>query len=207
MSRALNIRILAPRATALACAVVLMAAGLAEAQSTRRTGGGFSRSGGPAAFGGFSGRTADPANTAARQTGATERTEARQAGASERTETRQTGATERTEARTSAATDIANTRSNTVNNAIDTYDDNHWVGGWGTAAAVGVTAVGAAAATTTTTTTVVVPTTTYVATLPCQATVIVAGGKTYYQCGSAWYGRTYVNNEVVYVVVPPPGAN
>lgn len=177
-------------------AILLVGVALtADAQpfGRRGGGGGFNRTG-PAGLGGFAGRTgADPANTAARQTGATERTEARQAGATERTETRQDGRTQRTETRADTATELA-----------DEWDDNHWVGDWGTAAVVGAgVAVGVAAGTAAAAT----PTTTYITVLPCTPTVIVAGGNTYYQCGNAWYGRTYVNSEVVYVVVPPPSGN
>ena len=79
--------------------------------------------------------------------------------------------------------------------ADDQHWDNHWYGYGNTGAAfVAGTAVGAAA------------TRTYVTTLPCDYTTAFINGSTYYQCGSTWYSRGYVNGNVTYVVVqPPPG--
>ena len=38
------------------------------------------------------------------------------------------------------------------------------------------------------------------------ATVVSAGGTSYYGCGGAWYNQAYVNGSVTYVTVtPPPG--
>ena len=46
----------------------------------------------------------------------------------------------------------------------------------------------------------------YYNTLPCTATTVVAGGVTYYQCGSTWYNQAYSGDSVTYVTVaPPPG--
>ena len=37
-------------------------------------------------------------------------------------------------------------------------------------------------------------------------TPVVAGGVTYYQCGSTWYNQAYSGDSVTYVTVaPPPG--
>jgi hypothetical protein len=33
---------------------------------------------------------------------------------------------------------------------------------------------------------------------------VVAGGVTYYQCGTAWYQPAYADGGVTYVVVNPP---
>jgi len=35
-------------------------------------------------------------------------------------------------------------------------------------------------------------------------TTVVAGGVSYYQCGSTWYQPTYRGSEVTYIVVNPP---
>jgi len=40
--------------------------------------------------------------------------------------------------------------------------------------------------------------------LPCAPTTVVVGGTTYYQCGSAWYVRSYSDGEIAYVIVNPP---
>lgn len=40
--------------------------------------------------------------------------------------------------------------------------------------------------------------------LSCRSTTIVAGGVTYYRCGSDWYQRAYRSTEVVYIVVQAP---
>ena len=46
----------------------------------------------------------------------------------------------------------------------------------------------------------------YYNTLPCTAATVVAGGVTYYQCGSTWYNQAYSGDSVTYVTVaPPPG--
>ena len=40
----------------------------------------------------------------------------------------------------------------------------------------------------------------------CTPTTVVAGGTSYYLCGSTWYTRAYSGGDVAYVVVnPPPG--
>jgi len=43
------------------------------------------------------------------------------------------------------------------------------------------------------------------AALPCSASVMVVNGVSYYQCGSMWYTRSYVDGNVAYVVTNPPG--
>lgn len=85
--------------------------------------------------------------------------------------------------------------------ADDRYWDYHWHGNVNQGAAfVAGAAVGAAAAS------AAGSTTTYVAVLPCSYTTVFINGATYYRCGSTWYSRGYVNNNVTYVVVsPPPG--
>jgi hypothetical protein len=35
-------------------------------------------------------------------------------------------------------------------------------------------------------------------------TTVVVGGTTYYQCGTAWYVRSYSGGDVSYVIVNPP---
>jgi len=38
-------------------------------------------------------------------------------------------------------------------------------------------------------------------------TSTTVGGETYYQCGSNWFKKAYVEGELAYVsVAPPPGA-
>jgi len=44
-----------------------------------------------------------------------------------------------------------------------------------------------------------------VATLPCSANPYAVSGIYYYQCGSTWYTRSYVDGNVAYVVTGPPG--
>jgi hypothetical protein len=44
-----------------------------------------------------------------------------------------------------------------------------------------------------------------VAALPCSASPYAWNGISYYQCGSNWYTRSYVNGNVAYVVTGPPG--
>jgi len=43
------------------------------------------------------------------------------------------------------------------------------------------------------------------ATLPCSASPYSMHGTYYYQCGSTWYTRSYVDGNVAYVVTGPPG--
>jgi hypothetical protein len=45
----------------------------------------------------------------------------------------------------------------------------------------------------------------YSASLPCSASPYAWNGVSYYQCGSSWYTRSYVNGNVAYVVTGPPG--
>ena len=45
----------------------------------------------------------------------------------------------------------------------------------------------------------------YSASLPCSASPYAWNGASYYQCGSSWYTRGYVNGNVAYVVTGPPG--
>ncbi len=40
--------------------------------------------------------------------------------------------------------------------------------------------------------------------LACSSTTVVAGGVTYYNCGSTWYQRSYGGGSVTYVVVTAP---
>jgi hypothetical protein len=40
--------------------------------------------------------------------------------------------------------------------------------------------------------------------LSCSSTTVVAGGVTYYNCGSTWYQRSYGGGSVTYVVVNAP---
>ena len=75
----------------------------------------------------------------------------------------------------------------------------HWPrihDGWAAAGAVAGATVAAAARP--------VTTTTYITTLPCNYTTVAINGATYYQCGTVWYSRGYVNGTVSYVVVPNP---
>jgi hypothetical protein len=44
-----------------------------------------------------------------------------------------------------------------------------------------------------------------VAGLPCSASPYAWNGVSYYQCGSTWYTRGYVDGNVGYVVSGPPG--
>jgi hypothetical protein len=44
-----------------------------------------------------------------------------------------------------------------------------------------------------------------VAGLPCSASPYGWNGVSYYQCGSTWYTRSYVDGNVAYVVTGPPG--
>jgi hypothetical protein len=44
-----------------------------------------------------------------------------------------------------------------------------------------------------------------VAGLPCSASPYAVNGISYYQCGSTWYTRGYVDGNVGYVVTGPPG--
>jgi hypothetical protein len=44
-----------------------------------------------------------------------------------------------------------------------------------------------------------------VAGLPCSASPYAVNGISYYQCGSTWYTRSYVDGNVAYVVTGPPG--
>ena len=95
--------------------------------------------------------------------------------------------------------------TNRQGNRQDVYDD-HWddyhhgygygyghggavVAGAAVGAAVGY-AAGATAA--------------YYSTLPCTPTVVVAGGVSYYRCGSSWYNQAYSGSGVTYVIVNPP---
>lgn len=83
----------------------------------------------------------------------------------------------------------------------DNHWDNHWYGGasqgqaFVAGAMVGATAAAAARP---------VTTTTYITTLPCSYTTVSINGATYYQCGTTWYSRGYMNGNVNYVVVPKP---
>jgi hypothetical protein len=40
--------------------------------------------------------------------------------------------------------------------------------------------------------------------MSCPMTPVVAGGYTYYQCGSTWYQPAYQGSQVTYVDVNPP---
>jgi hypothetical protein len=46
---------------------------------------------------------------------------------------------------------------------------------------------------------------TAVAALPCNASSMSVNDITYYQCGSTWFTRSYVDGNVAYVVTNPPG--
>jgi hypothetical protein len=43
------------------------------------------------------------------------------------------------------------------------------------------------------------------AALPCSASLTVVSGVSYYQCGSTWFTRSYVDGNIAYVVTNPPG--
>jgi hypothetical protein len=46
---------------------------------------------------------------------------------------------------------------------------------------------------------------TALAALPCSASLMVVNSVNYYQCGSSWFTRSYVDGNVAYVVTNPPG--
>ena len=43
------------------------------------------------------------------------------------------------------------------------------------------------------------------ATLPCAASSMTVNEVTYYQCGSTWFTRSFVDGNLAYVVTNPPG--
>jgi hypothetical protein len=127
----------------------------------------------------------------------------RQEGRTERQGTRQEQRTERQGTRQEQRTDRQGQRQTAVNEAYDNRYHDHddwdddWDDYWGAAAVGAAVAVTAYAIGTTITASAF-------AALPCTSTTIVAGGVTYYQCGTTWYQPAYSGGGVTYVVVNPP---
>jgi hypothetical protein len=100
-----------------------------------------------------------------------------------------------------ASTSVANT--NVANTTILRGGGYAVAAAPGTAAAAGAIAAGPAG--------VVSPVTapraygTAWAALPCNASSMSVNDITYYQCGSTWFTRSYVDGNVAYVVTNPPG--
>ena len=110
--------------------------------------------------------------------------------------------------------DAQDDRQNYADDHYDDWDDNwHYDNDYGEALVVGV-AVGAVVAAadydddevTTVTNVTNVTNVTALASLPCEASITVANGVSYYQCGSNWYTRAYQGDVVVYVPAGPPPA-
>jgi hypothetical protein len=100
--------------------------------------------------------------------------------------------------------DRTETRSDALNDYHDDYHGNNWDDDWEDAVVAGAVIAGTAAVVGTAVAVATAPR--YVTTLPCTPVVIMAGGMSYYQCGSAWYTQTYVGGGVSYVVAgAPPG--
>jgi hypothetical protein len=84
----------------------------------------------------------------------------------------------------------------------DYHDDDFFVG-----MVVGGAVVGAAAAASdeeTTTTTTTTSTTSAYASLPCNPSVQVVSGVTYYQCGETWYVQAYGASGPIFMPTAPP---
>jgi hypothetical protein len=85
------------------------------------------------------------------------------------------------------------------------YYDDDWIVGLAVGTTVAAVAVAASdeddddTSTTTTTTTTAPP-----AVLPCDPTVTIANGVTYYQCGPQYYVQAYGGTGPIYMPVPPP---
>ncbi len=83
-------------------------------------------------------------------------------------------------------------------------DDGEFAAGAIVGGMVGVAVGAAAASTSSSNTTHVYHETTYVPTLPCTPQQTVVNGVTYYRCGNDWFQRSFIGNQVTYIVVPPP---
>ena len=167
--------------------------GIADARGFSRGGGGFSRSAASsgsvqkqAQFSGQQGSMQRSTQPATEQRGAADRQSQRQEAAGGMQQDRQDYHTEN--------------REDWQDYGEDAHWDNHWHGdvnqgqAFVAGAMVGATAVAATRPVTTT----------YVTTLPCSYTTAFVNGVTYYQCGTTWYSRGYVNGTVNYVVVQKP---
>jgi hypothetical protein len=150
-----------------------------------------------------------------------ERQGSRQEDQGQRQDDRTANQDDRQEHRDEAREDRQDYRDDVRDDRQDYYDDwdGYYYGGyygydddWGEALVIGV-AVGAVVAsaddddddTTTTVTNVTnVTQVTALASLPCEASITVANGINYCQCGANWYTRAYQGDTVVYVPSGPP---
>jgi hypothetical protein len=84
------------------------------------------------------------------------------------------------------------------------YDDDDFIVGMVVGGAVVGAAASASETTTTTTTSTTDATMAAYASLPCDPTVSVVSGVTYYQCGTTWYVQAYGATGPIFMPTAPP---
>lgn len=181
-------------------------------------GGGYSRTG-PASSGSFGGggsaqgRSAGSRGASAqsaqaqrgsqgsRQQAAGENQAQRQQASSDRTQTRQEQQNTRQE-------DSQQHRSNMQEDRQDAYDDAHWGGSYYRYPGSALAGAAVIAAGTAVTVATIEAMTTPSAGQPaaCTMTSETVGGVNYYRCGPNYFQKAYVEGEMAYVAVAPPGA-